>query len=205
MRAGARSKKEVVTKFRTGEILAAAHRVFAEKGFHAATIDEVAKAADIAKGTVYVYYRSKRALYWAALNRGILEMLDKTKSSMDRAQTTEAKIHAFIETKFRYFDENREFFKIYYSEFGNVLTHPAEARNNFAKLYLNQAQMLREVLARGLRRKEIRCSRAESVAFAITELTRGLIIHRLLGWSNTKVEDDIRFLFDFVRKGIGRS
>jgi AcrR family transcriptional regulator len=202
---GTKTKKEVVTEFRTGEILAAAHRVFAEKGFHDATIEEVARVAKVAKGTVYLYYRSKHDLYWAALEMGILEMLEKTKCSMERAQTTEEKVHAFIETKFRYFDENREFFKIYYSEFGNVLTHPAEARKDFTKLYRSQAGMLKEVLARGLRRKEIRCDRAESVAFAITELTRGLIIHRLLGWSKSKVEDDIRFLFDFVRKGIGRS
>ena len=63
----AKTKKDVVTEFRTSAILSAAHRVFAEKGFHEATIDEVAKAAKVAKGTVYLYYRSKHDLYWAAL------------------------------------------------------------------------------------------------------------------------------------------
>ena len=205
MRTVARTKKEVVTEFRTAEILAAAHRVFADKGFHAATIEAVAKAANVAKGTVYLYYRSKRELYWAALKRGILEMIEKTKASMDRVQTTEDKIHALIETKIRYFDENREFFRIYYSEFGNVLTHPSEAHKDFTKLYLGHEKMLEEVLVRGLRRKEIRCTRTESAAFTITELTRGLIIRRLLGWSKAGVEEDISFLSDFVRKGIGRS
>lgn len=200
-----RTKKDIVTEFRTSEILAAAHRVFADKGFHASTIEEVAQAANVAKGTVYLYYRSKHDLYWAALEVGIKNMLSRTKSNMDRAGTTELKIRAFIETKIRYFDENRDFFKIYYSEFGNVLTHPAEARRDFTRLYRSQARMLQAVLERGLRRKEVRCNRAESAALAIAELTRGLIIHRLLGWSKTKVDDDIRFLIEFVQKGIGRS
>jgi AcrR family transcriptional regulator len=205
MLTAAKTKKDVVTEFRTAEILAAAHRVFAEKGFHAATIEAVAKAANVAKGTVYLYYRSKRELYWAALKRGIVEMIEKTQASMDRVQSTQEKIHALIETKIRYFDENREFFRIYYSEFGNVLTHPSEAFKDFTKLYLGHERMLEEVLARGLRRKEIRCTRTESAAFTITELTRGLIIRRLLGWSKASVEEDISFLCDFVRKGIGRS
>jgi AcrR family transcriptional regulator len=201
----AKTKKDVVTEFRTSEILAAAHLVFAKKGFHEATIDEVAKAANVAKGTVYLYYRSKHDLYWAALEVGIRDMLGRTKANMGQAQTTEGKIRAFIETKIRYFDENREFFKIYYSEFGNVLTHPAESSKDFTRLYRCQARMLQEAIERGLRRKEVRCNRAESAALAIAELTRGLIIHRLLGWSKARVEDDIRFLFDFVQKGIGRS
>ncbi len=205
MLTAAKTKKDVVTEFRTAEILAAAHRVFAEKGFHAATIEAVAKAANVAKGTVYLYYRSKRELYWAALKRGIVEMIEKTQASMDRVQSTQEKIHALIETKIRYFDENREFFRIYYSEFGNVLTHPSEAYKDFTKLYLGHERMLEGVLARGLRRKEIRCTRTESAAFTITELTRGLIIRRLLGWSKASVEEDISFLCDFVRKGIGCS
>lgn len=199
-----KTKKDVVTEFRTSEILAAAHRVFARKGFQGATIEDVAKAADVAKGTVYLYYRSKHDLYWAALKRGILDMLEKTRASMEAADTTAAKIHAFLDTKVRYFDENRDFFKIYLSEFGSCLTHPAEDKE-FTSYYLRQSRMLAAVLERGLRRKEIRPNRADVTALAVTDLTRGLITHRLLGWSKGKVEDDIAFLFDFVWKGIGRS
>jgi AcrR family transcriptional regulator len=200
-----KTKKDVVTEFRTAGILAAAHRVFAEKGFHDATIDDVAKAADVAKGTVYLYYRSKKDLYRAALKRGIIEMLEKTQANAEAAKSTQAKILAYVETKISYFDLHRDFFRIYYSEFGNVLTHPVEAHKDFTSLYRRQLRMLEAVLVQGLRRKEIRCTRADAAALAIAELTRGLIIHRLLGWSKGRVEDDISFLFDFVWKGIGRS
>lgn len=205
MTVSGKTKKDVVTEFRTAEILAAAHRVFADKGFHEATIDEVARAANVAKGTVYLYYRSKRELYRAALKRGILEMLEKTSMSVEAADSTEKKILAFIETKVRYFDENRDFFKIYYSEFGNCLTHPAEMYEDFTNLYLQQSHMLEAVLERSLKRKEIRCTRPDVAALAIADLTRGLITQRLLGWSKGKVDEDVTFLFNFVWKGIGRS
>jgi len=41
------------------EILDAATRVFAEKGFFSATLDEVAQEAEFSKGTVYLYFSSK--------------------------------------------------------------------------------------------------------------------------------------------------
>lgn len=44
---------------RKAEILEAAARVFAEKGFHRTTTREIAQAADIAEGTIYNYFESK--------------------------------------------------------------------------------------------------------------------------------------------------
>src|SRR5947207_113968 len=106
-----KSKKEVVTEFRTAELLEAARRVFAEKGFHEATVDDVAEEAGVAKGTVYLYYRSKRDLYWAALKHGISSMHAETRRRMQQENTIEGKLHAFIATKIKYFEVNRDFFQ----------------------------------------------------------------------------------------------
>ncbi len=52
---------------RTAEIEQAARKVFLSRGFQAATIQEIAEHAGIAKGTVYLYYKSKDDLYTALL------------------------------------------------------------------------------------------------------------------------------------------
>lgn len=52
---------------RTAEIEQAARKVFLSRGFQAATIQEIAEKAGIAKGTVYLYYKSKDDLYTALL------------------------------------------------------------------------------------------------------------------------------------------
>ena len=69
-----RTKKDVVTEFRTSGILEAARSVFAERGYSDATVDDIANAAGVAKGTVYLYYRSKKDIYFAALKFGIEQM-----------------------------------------------------------------------------------------------------------------------------------
>ena len=44
-------------------VLAAARRIFADKGYHATSIDDIIEAADIARGTFYLYFESKRAIF----------------------------------------------------------------------------------------------------------------------------------------------
>lgn len=197
-----RTKKEVLTEFRTTELLAAARRIFAEKGFHEATVDAIAEVAGVAKGTVYLYFPSKRAAYWAALEHDVAEMVEETQRQVQATEGIENKIRTFIGFKIRYFDENRDFFKIYYSEFGNALTHPAQIRKRFKELYLQQARVLEAVLEQGMRRKLIRDLPLAAAAFAISDLVRGVITQRMLGWTKGDVTDTTDFLFDLVWKGI---
>jgi AcrR family transcriptional regulator len=44
-------------------VLAAARQIFADKGYHATSIDDIIEAADIARGTFYLYFESKRAIF----------------------------------------------------------------------------------------------------------------------------------------------
>mgnify|MGYP006186580341 CR=1 FL=1 len=52
---------------RPAEIIAAAMRLWAERGFSATRLEDVAAGANIAKGTIYRYFPSKEALFEAAL------------------------------------------------------------------------------------------------------------------------------------------
>src|SRR4029077_3375534 len=164
-----KTKKDVVTEFRTAGILEAARKVFAKKGFHDATVDDIAAAAGVAKGTVYLYYGSKQEVYVAALKFGIAQMYAVLVQEVHRASTPEEKLRALIAAKLAYFDENRDFFKIYYSELSNIPTHPAGLDREFKSLYLEQARLVESILKEGIRKKVIRSLRTEQAAFAISD------------------------------------
>ena len=65
------TKDEVVSAYRRDQTLTVAHAVFASRGFRQATVGDIADAAGIAKGTLYLYFKSKDDIYWAAMNRGL--------------------------------------------------------------------------------------------------------------------------------------
>ena len=62
-------------------IIDAAEKIIAEKGAHNMTMDEVAKAADVAKGTLYLYFKNKKSLYAgvnASLNKEVTKEIKKS-------------------------------------------------------------------------------------------------------------------------------
>ncbi|MGH2569187.1 MAG: TetR/AcrR family transcriptional regulator, partial [Bacteroidota bacterium] len=68
---GIQERKEREKEHRREEILNAAQRVFFEKGLQTATMDEIAEVAELSKGTLYLYYKSKEDLYLAVMIRGL--------------------------------------------------------------------------------------------------------------------------------------
>jgi len=192
-----KSKQDIVSEFRCAQILAAARKIFATKGFRDATVDDIAAEAGIAKGTVYLYYPSKEEMYLEALKQGLQELRQRTGAAMHAAAGAQAKLRAFVRTRMEYAEANRDFFRIYHSEFGN-LTNDSE----FQQLYLQQAKTLEAVLHTAGRKGEIRRIRADFSAFLIYDMVKSVMIQRLLGRSTARLDDDIETLTELIWKGI---
>ena len=198
-----KTKKHVVSEFRCSEILEAARSVFARKGFNHATVDDIAEAAGVAKGTIYLYFPSKREIYLETLRQGLVALQEEVRQSMESAPDAAGKVLAFIHTRLASSERNRDFIRIYYTEFNNMLIHPAHVREEFRDLYDRQAAALARVLEDGIRRRLVRQLDAAVTARIIYDMTRGLIAQRLLGWSGASVDEDAGFLFDVIWKGVG--
>lgn len=67
-------RAERIRRQRRSQILDAARRVFGEKGYHAASVSDIIKRAGIARGTFYLYFDSKRAIFEELLE-GYLERI----------------------------------------------------------------------------------------------------------------------------------
>ena len=202
-RPASRTKKDVVTEFRTAEILRAAGRVFAERGFERATIAEIARSAGVAKGTVYLYYPSKQHVYEASLRRSAKELAARTKTAMDQATGAGAKVRAFIATRLSYFEEHLDFFRIYNSEVGRAIDPHGPRAKPADDLCREPVWALEQVLRDAMRRKAIRAVRADAAASAILDITRGVVLRRLRGTGRAPLDEDITFAFDMAWKGIG--
>ena len=75
--------REKLIEARRSQILEAAARVFAEKGFHRAKVKEIASAAGIAEGTIYNYFDSKEDLLSAMLDQFAFASLKEVFSSQE--------------------------------------------------------------------------------------------------------------------------
>ena len=71
---GIKERKQRERERRRQQIIVAAKRVFTEKGFNKATIEDIARNAELSPGTLYLYFKNKEELY-ASLSLRILQYL----------------------------------------------------------------------------------------------------------------------------------
>ena len=79
------SKKQALTEFHRGSILAAAERLFAEKGIEGTTMDDIAREAEYSKATLYVYFQSKEEIINAILLSSMILLQKKIREAIARS------------------------------------------------------------------------------------------------------------------------
>jgi AcrR family transcriptional regulator len=105
---------------RRDEILTAAKKVFADNGFHATTIDDIAKEADLASGLIYLHFDSKDAVFREliaaeeyALRTQVAVALAKSGARFGYA---EAPFRATLRATFEFFDANKATAKLLFRD-----------------------------------------------------------------------------------------
>lgn len=145
---------------RPSEIAEAARVVFAEKGFAAARIEDVAARAGISKGTLYLYFDTKEALFEAVVREAIGPVIASVDLlGRDDDARSEDLLRALIATFYRELvgTERREIMRMLIAEAGRF--------PQLVEVYHREAvgrgkAILRAIVARGVARGEFRDSPA---------------------------------------------
>jgi len=97
-------------------ILAAALKLFAHEPYQAVTMDRVAEAARVAKGTLYLYFPSKDALYLGVLSDGLDTAYRTYQASADHKLPVVERLRRSIGVMVEFFDQRRDFLQFYAME-----------------------------------------------------------------------------------------
>jgi AcrR family transcriptional regulator len=127
-------------------ILEAATRVFADKGFHAAAVDDIALTANTSKGGVYFHFPNKQAIFLALLDRMVALLRSRIEAAVAEQRDPLARADAALGVVFHTFGSHRQLARLFLvealgagPEFNARL---AEVRASFADLirrYLDEA------------------------------------------------------------------
>ncbi|MGA2961367.1 MAG: TetR/AcrR family transcriptional regulator [Candidatus Korobacteraceae bacterium] len=188
------TKQQVVSDFRRTEIIDAARSVFARKGFVRGIMDEIAEEAGIAKGTIYLYFRSKKEIYRAVLHHDMEFLTKDTLERIDAANNLKDKIRAFTLARLENAEVRKEFFRIMDTESGSLSLTRGQYRDWLREPVLRLTSAIEDASRRG----EIRPVSSEQVAWVVADMTRGTIQRRLLGQSDTLPSEDSEFLLSFI-------
>lgn len=128
-------------------IIETASRVFAERDYHAVTMDEIAQGSGVGKGTLYRYFDSKEDLFIALMDEGLALLADRLeeeqKAEVPPAEILSRMIHAIV----RSFSEHLPFFRILNGDKGRLIVRKKQL---FKERRRRLVTVLGRVLERGM-------------------------------------------------------
>ncbi|MEM9792825.1 MAG: TetR/AcrR family transcriptional regulator [Pseudomonadota bacterium] len=141
---------------RPGEIIAAGISEFEENGFHKANLSRIAQKAGIAKGTIYLYYESKEALFLAAIEEQVTSVMSESEADLGAVNgTTRDLLNKLLKNMYDRFvhGEAQALFRILLTEGDRM---PDVISSYHAMTVQRGTKLLKMILARGIDRGEVR-------------------------------------------------
>lgn len=132
-----RREKDKVSR---AHILDAAERVFGQKGFHKATLKEVAEEAEFSVGALYAFFEGKDDLFGQVLQRRGDQFLELLEVAVSGDDLPPVKLHRIVDVSVDYFRANPDYYRLFQRELGGT-TWSFRANLNAAGLQRYQAAM----------------------------------------------------------------
>lgn len=80
---GRENKKEAVAALHREQIMKAAEKLFSDKGFAQTTIDDISKASEYSRRTIYSYYESKDDILHHIVEKGLIELKEDIQNAVN--------------------------------------------------------------------------------------------------------------------------
>ena len=153
---GSERRREREKEHRRSAILRSARKEFFEKGFRAVTVDSIARRAELSKGAIYLYFKSKEEIYAQILLRDIDKFHDRVDALLDTAKSASDNLRQFTEVYASFFISDRELFRIFMNFMiqHNPVNFTPNINDHIVKATNQTVVIIEQILQMGVERGE---------------------------------------------------
>jgi len=144
-------------------ILDAAIAVIAEKGFHNSRVSDIADRANVADGTIYLYFKSKEQILMAALDSAFQAFFRRAKEELAGSHDAHSKLRILARLHLQALNRNRSVAVVLQTELRQSAKFLAEFSQRELKGYFN---LIREIIREGQTAGAIRADVPDKIAAA---------------------------------------
>jgi TetR/AcrR family transcriptional regulator len=186
------------------EMLAAALKLFSEKGFHNVSMHEIAWKSEFAIGTLYKFFKNKEDLYKALM----LEQADKFGEALTKAiegpDDEIEKLRNYVRTKGQMFRDNVSMVRLYFAETrGASFNITAGLDREIRDRYSHFLEALALIFKSGIDRKRfVKIADPYYLAVAIESLTNGFLFLWLESPERHPYPEDPDTILNVLFKGL---
>ena len=153
---GLKERREREEQARLSTILEAAERVFAANGYYQTRMDDIADAAELAKGTLYYYFKNKDALYLHLLERESSKVMEEVKNRIPEEASFLETLRETIYFYLEYFERNPSFLKIFFPTLsGFIRFEDVPSIRRSTRKYVHHIDFIRQILRKKMAQENV--------------------------------------------------
>ncbi len=162
---GTNERREREKQRRRDDIVSVARRLFFEKGFREATIDDIARLTELARGTIYLYFENKEAIYATVMEEG-LDLLNKhIMTSYDPKADALTNLLAGHDAFIKFHDNYPEYYNVMTMDKMQILSVlPLSLKERLDQKFVSMVRWIARVLQEGVEQKIFRAISVHDVA-----------------------------------------
>lgn len=196
------SPRPTMSEERVRQILDAAGAVFARSGFSETRMDDIAAAAGLSKGALYLYFPGKEGIIMALLRHIFDRELEGIEAALESEGPVVERLVEYVRTQCQATEHLRDLLPVTYEFYATALRNH-ELRAFFHDYFARYTGLLCELLQQGIDRGELRPHDTQAMATLLTVQFEGLPLLWLLdpeGIDRAHVlEQGLRALFDGLK------
>lgn len=208
---GIRERKERERERRRQQIMVAAKRVFSDKGFSRATMEDIANEAELSPGTLYLYFKNKDELY-ASLSLRILQYLTIRLEHVQAEPFTDAAQHltALKEAMFDVYEfDPLILINMFHMQSSETLKNLSpDLLGQIETLSRNSLKVMAAIFQEGMRRKMFVDRHPTAVADILWSLFSGIILwetsKKIINGEKDFIKETFDTAFEIFSRGIMR-
>jgi AcrR family transcriptional regulator len=196
------AKKEIVTAFRTREILGAARQIIEQRGVEAVTMDEIASAAGVAKGTLYLYFEGKEDLVQALMAQVGEDILDDVQRVAQTAELPEEKLRRVIALLLGHMERERVLFPIYVRDLMRWGKHGKGRWRHLWDLDEQVTGLITQIFAEGMAAGRFIAADPRLLAFLFRGMIRAVGFFQMVEGQHDVVNEALPILNKLLASGL---
>lgn len=182
-------------------ILEGAIEAFAARGFHRTRVSDVAKAAGVADGTIYLYFEGKDALLATIFETTLARFWERGREYVFATEDAAEQVSRLVESHLRFLGENRSLAAVFQVDLRHSPHFLGEVSRKIFRAHLDRvAEIVERGQAQGIFATDLSPEEAAGLIFgSVDQLVTSWVLSR----RNYRVETRILAAQNFVLRGLG--
>ncbi|MFN3967089.1 MAG: TetR/AcrR family transcriptional regulator [Endomicrobiia bacterium] len=187
------------------KIIQASINVFVKKGFFKTQMEDIAREAGVAKGTLYLYFKSKEELFASFFENIFEQAFSDIEKIKNMSASAIDKLKIIVKNQIEFCQKNLELFMMIDRELHNMdKTLKMTNTKKIMKKYEDIIYSLSEIVKQGIKEKSIKNIDPVLISVILIDAVKSVVFRNVKFHSKEKLTNQIPVVLDILLNGIGR-